>query len=519
MKKNTYLQEILLSSIMRLKLREFADNYPFHKRRNKNLYPRLCLFMFALIDEGLHQDQLFAPIQFDSEQIRLILGNDRIAIINALIEAKIISTNHIYVKPKLIQLAILESKLSKLTNEGKKELLKADITAIKNDKEYKPSARFFTINPDLLKGDIEAFSVQVTKTLAKKNNVPKNKDLKKAYKNLMSIRVNAKRIDAEIKERLQEGKHLENHKINYDVKGNFFKRIQVWSEEHGEIEILKNVSRKFLKENYGGGDVQLIKNEKTYYFVSLEKFKEVKTINTYYSNKFCLIRWKHLKIFVNREVKPLYLMDGTVEERLIRLHTLLTNTPSFFRKHMTQYKMKLFNLDIKNSQFMFFTHCLTDRTLDNRITAFANIHNYTFNADSSQLFFELCRKGILYEFVANELGKDRPTAKGFCFTVLFDHTRDNEENALIKKLFPEIYSFIVAYKAHHGYKALSTELQYIEAAIIIDSIFFPYLSHLRGCTIHDSFLFNAKEFESMRVIVVRELNKLIGKNKYALKKD
>ena len=510
------LEYILLSSNLKAALKEFADSYPFQKRRNKSLYPRLCLLFFEFVEEGYYQNQILAPIQFHSTRIEKILGDNHVAIINALLDAKILSTDHVYVKPKLIELAIQESKLAKLTDKEAGELLKAQITAIKNDKTYKPSARFFLINPDLLTGHIEEFSIQVTKTLATPNKVPTNKDEKRAYKNLMSIRVKDKAINKEILQRLEDEEHLKGYKIEYDVKGNYYKKIQVWEDD--QIKVLENVSRSYLIETYGA-DKQVIRNEKTYYFTTLEKFKEVKTLNTYYAHKFQLLRWKFLKVFVNREIKRIYLPDDTFADRMIRLHTLLTNTPSFFRKHMRQYNMKFKNLDIKNSQFMFLTHCLTKRTLDNRITAFANINNYTFKSESSQLFFSLCRKGTLYEYIADYIKRVRQEGKNFCFKVLFDHTRDNEENALIKMLFPEIYDFIVCYKAHHGYRALSTELQYIEASIIIDSIFYPYLSHMKGATIHDSFFFNTKEFESMRVIVVRELNKEVGKNKFALKKE
>lgn len=516
---NSYLEQIMLTSKMKSALKTFADNFQYKQRRNKKLYPRLCLFMFRLINYGLRENQLYAPIEFHNDEIRLILGHNRVEIIDALIRFRVISTDHIHTKPKVVAVQILRNKLNRTKNPAKIALLNEQIKTLVEDKDYQATARKFVINHELLDGTIEHFSVQLSKALEQPNKTPKCKYERGAYRALKSIRVNYRAINKEIIERLEKELHLNNYKVEYNIKGNYFKSINVWDEENGCLKILKKVSRSFLIENYSSGDVQFIRNENSYYFISLEKFKEIKTVNTYYSNMFKLLMWDSGKIFVNREVKEIILRDGEKIERLIRLHTSLTNTPSFFRKHMRQYNRKLMNLDIANSQFMFLAFCLRNRAEDNRITAFANINGYEFKHPTSILFLELCETGYLYEYIAKENNTKRSNAKNFCFTVLFDMLRDNEGNRLIKRLFPQIHKFLTDYKEYFGYRTLSMELQFVEASIIVDDIYYGHLNHLKGNIIHDSFFYSHKEFETMRTIVVQRLNIRIGSGRYRLKRE
>ena len=512
-----YLETIALSNKMKSALKKFADEFPFKKRKNKSLYPRVCKFMFRLINSGLRQNQILAPIQFHHEDLEKILGRNYKQIVEGLIEAKIISTDNIYVRPKYVQVQLLKKKLRSTKLPAKIKHLKARIKKLENDKDYKSQARKFVINQDLLGGEIKKFSLQVGKMMQSPEDNPKDKYLRKIYRDQKKIRVNYNAVNKEILERIEAKLHLNNGKINYNAKGSNFKRVQVWDEENGCLKNLENVSLVFLKENYYHGDVRLIKNEKTIYYISLEKFKEIKTLNTYYSHMYTLLRWDSNKPFVKREAKIIDLPDGERSERLIRVHTLLCNTPSFFRKHMRQYGRSLKNLDIANSQFMFLTHCLNERKQDNKITAFANINSYEFNDTTSQKFFELSRTGTLYEYIAERLECSRTMAKGFCFAVLFDTERDNEGNQLIKSLFPQIHAFLSAFKFHHGYESLSKELQFVEASIIIDDIYLCHLFHLNGHTIHDSFFYDWKTFETMRIIVIERLNKIIGKGNYMTK--
>ena len=517
--QSTYLEQILLTDNMKSELKTFANDFPFKHRRNKNLYPRLCVFMFRLINDGLRQGQVLSPTYFYSENIRRILGRNYLSIINGLIECKILTTDGLFIRPKQIEVGILKNKLNRTKNPVKRKALKSQIEELEQDEDYESKAKSYSIRKDLLSGDLKKFSVQVSKTLEQPNKVPKCEYERKTYKALMAITLHYNNVNKEIVQRIENREHLETYKINYNTKGSFFKSVQVWNEEDGCIETLTNTTLDYLKENYKYGDVQLIRNEKTYYYMSKERFEEIKTINTYYSHMFWLIRWENKKHFVKREYKTILLRDGTSLTRAIRLHHTMTTTPSFFRKHMKMYGNKLFNLDICNSQFMFLTFCLRNREEDNRITAFANINGYLFDDEASLLFFSLCEKGKLYEYVAAQIKARRAKGKTFCFRVLFDMARENEENKMIQHLFPKIHAFLNHYKAYHGYEALSSELQCIEASIIVDDILFTHLNHLKGATIHDSFIFCSKNYESMRVIAIDRLNIKIGKDRFTTKRE
>src|SRR5690606_26269373 len=166
-----------------------------------------------------------------------------------------------------------------------------------------------------------------------------------------------------------------------------------------------------------------------------------------------------------------------------RLHTNLTNFPTFLRKFLYNGKGPLKQIDIKNSQPIFLGLSLKRKGV----------------CDSSEVdkYLEICNSGKFYEFFAEKCGynldltdkKVRKEFKAKMFSEIFFNRNKTDLNCTelaFKEHFPSIFNYIREIKkADH--KTLARELQREESSFIfslVEGFDFEFY------TIHDSIITN-----------------------------
>ena len=512
--QSTYRQPCHLASDLKQLLKQFCKSFKYKKRRNKRLYNNLCAFFNYYNLLGSIQDGIGAPVHLASKSIRRFLGREYRLIIQMLKEWGILDTDDKYVMPKAVILEILYKKLGKLTDPIEQACISAEIESIIEDEDYESSCKAYILNKAFLGSDWELFYVDVKKGLDQPMEAPKDRVSKYIANVISKMTISLDRAQKELSDYTTKFLHLKDNKVMFGVKKKYFKKIIV--DYGNNLDTIYEKSRAYIEKSFTG---EFIKNNKTYYYIKREDFEQMKTKNVEFSYTHSLLMLHQKKIFSKREYKTIELEDGTLQERAIRSHHNISNFPTIFRKLIRIYRRGMKNLDIANSQFMFLTHTLNNLHLDNRLSKFAK--GYDLSSDKSQLFFHLTREGILYDYIAREMNISRGKAKHLCFLILFDRVRDNEDTRLFKELFGEIYDFLCEFKIEFGYAALSQELQYIEASIMIEDVFVNDImpQNFLCIPIHDSFFCYDKHFDKMKKAVISKLNKIIGKGNYKIREE
>ena len=225
---------------------------------------------------------------------------------------------------------------------------------------------------------------------------------------------------------------------------------------------------------------------------------------------------------VNRELDLRYLKainDGDVFWFKVdafgeRCHHPYTNLKSEYRKgiRFQDYQDEaLMQIDIKNSQ-PYFSSVLNEKIIDEILPEFAAVKPLIADLQLEpdyQLYCDLCRTGMIYEYMAELMGITRKEAKGQFFgAILFSNLRVAKKFQSMKyafiDAFPSVHHFLTIIKKMDlnsfpeiaevlGYvstKKFSCAMQRLESRLIIQNVSGRLIAGGIGpfITIHDSFI-------------------------------
>lgn len=162
-----------------------------------------------------------------------------------------------------------------------------------------------------------------------------------------------------------------------------------------------------------------------------------------------------------------------------RFHTNFTTLKGSIRKCLKIDNHPLMELDIKNSQPLFFTKMLKDN-LDK------------IEKSEYEYFSNLVKRGEFYDRIKEVYNlKTKKDAKKLTYKIFFGKNKRIEKK--FKTIFPTIYKFIVDFKKEkNDYKALAYELQRSESRFIFNDIcktIYTRYPDVKLLTIHDSISF------------------------------
>ena len=185
-----------------------------------------------------------------------------------------------------------------------------------------------------------------------------------------------------------------------------------------------------------------------------------------------------------------------------RFHSNFTILKKEIRnKYLTINNEMIAEVDIKNSQPLFFAYLLTEELT-------------IINGDMKK-YFDLVKTGLLYEdIVANSDIKDRNEAKELIYKVLFGTNKAaRKENRIFKKLYPSVYAYILEFKdLRENYRELSHELQRMESEFIYNQVIreiYETYPEVVLFTVHDSIIFPKSYEEKIKVIFDKHFQNLI----------
>lgn len=187
-----------------------------------------------------------------------------------------------------------------------------------------------------------------------------------------------------------------------------------------------------------------------------------------------------------------------------RLHTNYTVLKKWVRQNcLTIDGKETMEMDIPNSQPLFFTHILNDE-----------IGKENFN-DEVKGFVDCCKNGLIYDKLVSTFPKKLKTrcdAKILMYKVLFGDNKSNTENKLFKSIYPTVYEYIKDLKTASGdYKSISHRLMKMESQTIYNNIVkdikdkFP---HIKLFTVHDSIVFPTMYKEEVGIIFRNHMKKI-----------
>lgn len=213
-------------------------------------------------------------------------------------------------------------------------------------------------------------------------------------------------------------------------------------------------------------------------------------------------------------------VGGSVSLKTNRLYNSITSLPSEL-KHFLRYRdIQLYYIDIKNCQpFMFLHYVLKN-------------HEET---EDILLYKELVCKGMLYEFMMNQLGRldlidvnfdimtdkqikeykiERSIFKINFFAKIFfsNENRKFKERRVFEKHFPTVSKIVSSLKSKH-YADLAIELQKIEAKVILNGVIrklavqFP---DKMAVTIHDAIICEESLVDVITEAIRKECEAIIG---------
>jgi len=222
------------------------------------------------------------------------------------------------------------------------------------------------------------------------------------------------------------------------------------------------------------------------------------------SNWVSLLKFKNRELFFNADLRG-------------RVYSNLTSLNSEFRQFLSLEGHKLVNLDIANSQPLFFGLLLKQQILsDNKSSDGGYLPLYIYDATASrdiEQYITLCAQGKLYDYLMETLGiKTRNQAKQRLFASIFYGKQSSHKKDMFLRfadLFPTVAQHIKKHKAGN-YKALALEMQRCEADLMIQGVC-KRLSQTHPTapllTIHDSIMTTENYASLIRSAMIDEFKR------------
>ena len=225
------------------------------------------------------------------------------------------------------------------------------------------------------------------------------------------------------------------------------------------------------------GEAVRIKEEQTLLAQNLNK-SEKKLAKKLINDKYNSV----IYTFENRKEINSVVRDAKTK----RMHHLLSNTPTEYRKFIKHEGKTLYSIDLANSQPLLLATYIKD-------------HYGIFIPDDAKQYIKDVEQGILYEKVMKFLKIPniyRSTFKQTFFGKIFYNestegkTYNYEEETAFKELYPNVFKFIQKMKTYN-YKNFPIALQKRESGIFVDEIFKKLTDENIFClTLHDSIVFS-----------------------------
>ena len=196
-----------------------------------------------------------------------------------------------------------------------------------------------------------------------------------------------------------------------------------------------------------------------------------------------------------------------------RLDTNLTTLPKNLLKFISLDGEPLLELDVRNSQFAFFSYLLND--IQDVVSKFPHISCYTFpdidnTKDDYNRFIQDSLNGILYDGIAADLDISRIEAKKQMLQYFFSA---NQSHSTVKKHFklkyPTIYKWIIDFKRINESNQFSIMLQRMESSLFIDVIYAQLKKILRKkerlivFTKHDAVIMKESDYDIVKSTVIK----------------
>lgn len=433
--------------------------YPFSRKIRHKIY--YILYTILIIAKG--NGSILFPVNLKSKDLQSklrakIKGKkyNYSDILNLLVEHGIIKINTDYTKPKYCK--------GKLVQHGETmtyQLCEDVVNSV------------YTILDINIKGMEEA---------APANDLPIQHTIK-SLNNLVFDEAGAKQ---RLVQYINEKEYQKDSEvlIGQDVQETFFKKILVYNSKDQRFDLVRNETRQFVLDNYFNNSNVLINRKDKFFYISLEQYHKIKQYNVIYSHAELLLKFKYKK-FNNTKL---------TKERLYSLFSRMPNIYMPFLSYANGVKLSECGRDIVNSHLAFFSILL--QSDDNDLFNFATKQGFNFNDESSQLFFELCGTGKIYEYLENQLGITRDKAKKRLLICLNSKYGDTK----VKNLFPNIADFLTAYKKRNGYKSINEALVSAESKTVLRDVLNGYMEQNEEeylLTKHDEFFpSNVDRFDS-----------------------
>ena len=262
----------------------------------------------------------------------------------------------------------------------------------------------------------------------------------------------------------------------------FHKRLNMKSP----IDI--NIRKKLVE------DLNFIKIDdiKSIDFLNNLKDKNLITSSKYFKNYHSVINIKEGNLY--------FIFDD-----FGRLHTNFTVLKKEIRNnYLTINNDTVAEIDIKNSQPFFLS----------------KIIKFEMNISDPEvkLFIDLVDNGLFYDYFIDKSPQyfspnnqeNRTLSKRLVYKVLFGcNSAKSEQDKIFKKLFPNIYDFIITTKKSKGdYKYFSHQLMRMESDFVFGKVIsdiYKQIKDIKLFTIHDSIMFPVKYKEKIEKIFYNHL--------------
>lgn len=253
--------------------------------------------------------------------------------------------------------------------------------------------------------------------------------------------------------------------------------------EKSELTKIAELTIKDLEVSFNDikGQAVKIKEEQLLLAQNLNK-REQKLAKKLINDKYNSV----LYTFENREDFNAVVRDAKTN----RMHHVLSNTPSDYRKFFTYKGKSLYTIDLANSQPLLLATYLKD-------------HYHKYVPIDVKKYIKDVEEGVLYEQVMKKLKiplKYRSAFKQTFFGKIFYNKStegqgyDYEEETAFKELYPNVFNFIQKMKVYN-YKNFPIALQKRESEIFVDNIFKELVDEKIFClTLHDSIIFSDKKY-------------------------
>jgi len=188
-----------------------------------------------------------------------------------------------------------------------------------------------------------------------------------------------------------------------------------------------------------------------------------------------------------------------IDHKSNRIFTNITSIFKQFRQFLRYKNQKLKNIDISNSQPLFFSLFLYKKRQHKDITLYNNLV-------STGKFYKYLYESFQKEYKTKLIFSD--FKKLFFKRVFFCNSYHNfkyKESKIFEKLFPNVFKTIVEYKRKLGYKQFIFLLQKIESKIIVKNIACKLAKDMPIWTIHDSIMTTEKNIEKARKFILKIL--------------